>query len=186
MTLQIGDAAPTLSLPNYTGASVEISSLWRERPLVLVFVRHAGCPLCRAHSAELRDEHDQFEAAGANVALVAMGNPSQVSQFREFNHLPFECLADEKQIAYKAYGIPRGKISQIAGPSVWLAGFQSIWKHGAGAIIGDKYQLPGTVIVDTLGKVRFVYHSRDSSDWPTNEALLNALAAIKNANGVGV
>jgi hypothetical protein len=28
-----------------------------------------------------------------------MGNPSQVSQFREFNHLPFECLADVKQIA---------------------------------------------------------------------------------------
>jgi peroxiredoxin len=40
--LQPGDAAPDLALADATGASVQLSDLWRERPLLLVFLRHYG------------------------------------------------------------------------------------------------------------------------------------------------
>ena len=179
IALRPGDIAPLVALPDQTGALLEVASLWQKKPLVLVFVRHAGCPLCRAHVAELRDEQQQFAAAGAEIAVIAMGTPAQVAEFRQFNRLPFVCLADEKQVAYRAFGIPRGNVLQVAGPGVWASGFHSIWKHGAGQIIGDKYQLPGTVIVDTTGHVQFVYYGRDSSDWPPNATLLAALAGSK-------
>jgi hypothetical protein len=36
-TLQKGDAAPDLTLAGYATESVQLSELWRERPVVLVF-----------------------------------------------------------------------------------------------------------------------------------------------------
>lgn len=37
-----GDKAPDLRLHNASGEEVALSSLWRERPTVLVFLRHFG------------------------------------------------------------------------------------------------------------------------------------------------
>jgi hypothetical protein len=36
-TLRAGDAAPDLELARYQGGSVLLSSLWAEKPLVLIF-----------------------------------------------------------------------------------------------------------------------------------------------------
>ncbi len=36
-TLQVGQAAPDLSLESYAGGRLQLSSLWKERPLFLVF-----------------------------------------------------------------------------------------------------------------------------------------------------
>ena len=38
----VGDPAPDLELQDATARSVRLSSLWAERPLVLLFVRHLG------------------------------------------------------------------------------------------------------------------------------------------------
>jgi peroxiredoxin len=38
----VGDPAPDLELPDDAGAPVRLSTLWRERPLVLLFGRHLG------------------------------------------------------------------------------------------------------------------------------------------------
>ena len=40
--LGAGDIAPDLTLTSDEGQPVYLSGLWRERPLVLLFVRHFG------------------------------------------------------------------------------------------------------------------------------------------------
>ena len=35
--LKVGDAAPDLALATYSGGTVRLSELWREKPVVLVF-----------------------------------------------------------------------------------------------------------------------------------------------------
>jgi peroxiredoxin len=40
--LQIGDLAPDLALPDHSGLRIQLSELWGERPLVLLFLRHLG------------------------------------------------------------------------------------------------------------------------------------------------
>jgi len=37
-----GDKAPDVRLHDSNGAAIALSDLWRERPLVLVFLRHFG------------------------------------------------------------------------------------------------------------------------------------------------
>ncbi len=44
--LQVGDAAPRLTLPDVLGVPVRFELLWRRRPVVLVFYRGGWCPYC--------------------------------------------------------------------------------------------------------------------------------------------
>jgi hypothetical protein len=39
---QVGDAAPDVIVTEPSGREVGLSSFWRERPAVLVFLRHFG------------------------------------------------------------------------------------------------------------------------------------------------
>jgi peroxiredoxin len=40
--VEVGDTAPDVTLRDARGEAVTLSSLWRERTLVLVFLRHFG------------------------------------------------------------------------------------------------------------------------------------------------
>jgi peroxiredoxin len=40
--IEKGDAAPDVTLRDATGTLQRLSELWRERPLVLAFLRHFG------------------------------------------------------------------------------------------------------------------------------------------------
>ncbi len=40
--LRTGDIAPNLTVVNADGATIELSSLWADKPVVLSFLRHFG------------------------------------------------------------------------------------------------------------------------------------------------
>lgn len=170
-----GSPAPDVTLSDHDGQSVPLSSLWRDRPLVLIFIRHTGCPFCREHVAELRDRAAEFEAAGASVVIVTMSSVAQAQLFRSELKLPFRVLSDVEQAAYRAFEVPRGGLFSVAGPSVWARGFFAMWKHGGGRMIGDPFQLPGSFVIDRAGVIRLADYSRNSAEWASSEQLLTAL-----------
>ena len=52
-----------------------------------------------------------------------------------------EILADPQREAYRAYGIPRGTVNQIAGPKVWARGLSATLSAGVGAPGADLGEL---------------------------------------------
>lgn len=40
--IQVGQAAPNVTLPDDSGDSVALSSLWQGQPLLVAFLRHFG------------------------------------------------------------------------------------------------------------------------------------------------
>jgi peroxiredoxin len=40
--LKTGDVAPNIQVVNADGATIELSSLWADKPVVLAFLRHFG------------------------------------------------------------------------------------------------------------------------------------------------
>jgi peroxiredoxin len=40
--LKTGDVAPNLKVVNADGETIELSSLWADKPVVLAFLRHFG------------------------------------------------------------------------------------------------------------------------------------------------
>ena len=127
----------------------------------------------------VRDEYERFTKAGGQVAVVTMGKPEQARKFREHYQLPFPLLSDPEQAAYRAFHVPRGGLLSVAGPAMWAAGAQSFFKHGAGQIIGDPYQLPGSFVIDRAGKIAFAHRGKTSADVPTNDELVAVLEGLK-------
>ena len=62
---QVGDPAPDAILLAGEGGRVQLSSFWKERPAVLVFLRYFGCPFCQMHVVKLREDQQLFRDAGA-------------------------------------------------------------------------------------------------------------------------
>src|SRR5690349_15511636 len=85
--LKSGDRAPLVTLDDDTGRPRELADLWRDRALVLLFVRHFGCPFCREHLADVRDRYGEFVEAGGEVAVITMGTPEQAATFRQQHRL---------------------------------------------------------------------------------------------------
>lgn len=163
--LAVGDVAPDLTLPDDTGQSVRLSSLWHDQPLVLIFVRHLGCPLCRGELAQVRDQIQQYKDVGAEVAAITMSPVAELSPFREQFQLPFRLLSDVERAAYRAYGLQRGGLLAVAGPGMWQRGWKSLLTFGAGRVVGDPYQMSGSFVIGTDGLIRWVHYAKSSADW---------------------
>jgi len=104
-----------------------------------------------------------------------MGDVDEVANLRRELELPFRMLADPLQESYRRYGLPRGRLSSVAGPRVWWRGLKSVLRFGAGRIIGDPLQLPGSFVIDCLGVIRQAHHAANSADWLSTEEILKSV-----------
>jgi peroxiredoxin len=181
----VGDRAPDALLADIDGREVRLSSLWGERPAVLVFLRYFGCPFCQTQVVQLRNEHDRITSAGADVGLVGHGDPRAAGEFATTKRLPFPLLLDRDRGTYRAYGLVSGKASQVLNPRValpWIKAEFSVETRQRGLKGGSFLQMPGTFVIDTGGivrlrggTIRMAHRNRNFADAPTIERLLEAL-----------
>ena len=182
---QVGDPAPDAILLAGGGGRVQLSSFWKERPAVLVFLRYFGCPFCQMHVVKLREDQQLFRDAGAAVVLVGQGSPEEGAGFCQRKHLPFPCLLDGEKSAYRAYGLRRRNLAVVVSPRIavpFVRANLSPETRQRGLEGGDFFQMPGTFIVDAAGIVRLAHRNRTIADSPPNHALLDVLAGLKVDN----
>jgi len=175
MTLQAGDPFPDLTLESLEGP-VRLSERWRERPLVIVFMRHFGCAFCREYLIQLSRGYEELRAAGGEVVAIFQYRAQPTVSFCRSRGVPFECLGDPDRTGYRAVGLGRGERKEYFGLHVtrmWLRAAKS------GAFVGkpqgDIAQRPGTFVVDQGGEVVLAHYNRSSPDNPAMPALLEAL-----------
>jgi peroxiredoxin len=130
--------------------------------------------------AQLRDDRERFEQAGAAVVLIGLGSPEQASAFCADRGVRFSCVTSPDRSAHRAYGLRRGSFDQVAGPRVWLPWVRNQLgeKHQGRFGQGDTAQLPGTFVVDRAGVVRFAHRGTRSNDVPSNDVVLPVLLAL--------
>lgn len=183
---EVGDEAPDAILADLSAREVRLSSLWTERPVVLVFLRYFGCPFCQTQVVALRNHHDRILAAGADVGLVGHGHPHDAVRFVTDKRLPFPLLLDRDRGAYRSYGLVQGTVMQVLGPKVmlpWIKAEVSSETRQLGLKGGSFLQMPGTFVIDTAGVVRarggtirMAHRSAHVADIPSIDRLVAALA----------
>jgi peroxiredoxin len=127
---------------------------------------------CHEHVRALRDEYAKFTARGLDVAVVTQGPPERAAELKARHQLPFRCLADPKLDAYRAFGLARGSLMQIANPVLLARAALSALRGNIGAPGGDLFQMPGTFVIGADGVLRLAHRSRDSADYPPTDELL--------------
>jgi peroxiredoxin len=181
----VGDPAPDALLVDVDRHEVRLSSLWRERPAVVVFLRYFGCPFCQTQVVLLRDEHERISQAGGGVGLIGHGDPEAARAFATSKRLPFPLLLDRDRGTYRAYGLVPGRAMQVLGPRValpWLRAELSSETRQRGLAGGSFLQMPGTFVIDPSGvirakggTVRMAHRNAHVADTPSIERLVAAL-----------
>ncbi|MDX6218517.1 MAG: thioredoxin-dependent peroxiredoxin [Frankiales bacterium] len=101
-----GDQAPSFSLPDDTGKTVQLSDFTGSKVVLYVYPA-AMTPGCTKQACDFRDNLSAFADAGYQVVGLSPDKPEKLAKFREAEGLTFPLLSDvskETLTAYGAYG----------------------------------------------------------------------------------
>ena len=150
-----------------TGQSLD--ELSRESPVLVVFLRHAGCAFCRETLATLQERREEIEASGVQIVLAHMIEDDDAAEvfFARYRLHDVPRIQDPQQDVYRQFGLKRGTLTEVMGIGLWWSGFKSIFLRGhvPGVPRGDIFQLPGAFLVADGNIVR-EFKSRSSIDHP--------------------
>lgn len=151
-----------------------------DRPLLLVFLRHAGCTFCREAVRDVVSRRREIEGAGAIPVLVHMGTPAEGDRFLERlggGDLPR--ISDPDRTLYHAVGLERGTFRELFGPRNVVRAIAAA-RHGVGYAVGDPLQMPGTALVRD-GRLVRVHRHAFAGERPDYAALACPLPAVARA-----
>lgn len=185
---QIGDPAPDFDLPDTTGTRRHLSEFWKDRPALIVFLRHFGCSCLAERWEKLRHEVSAFEEAGARVIAVGQGEPERTAAVARRRGYPFPILCDPERRAYELYGLPEGTPAQILHDFAWTPGDRatgekllSSRRGTERALVDNPWQLPGEFVVSTSGRLVHTHRYQYCEDFPPKTVLIGAIEAATRA-----
>jgi peroxiredoxin len=175
--------APDLELEDMQGQPIRLSSLWQQRPVLLAFTRHFGCPQCKEMLAELVAGRERISQAGLNLAVVLQGAAAESAIFAAEFAPGLLCLADPRREAYRAFGLERGDLFQtFLNPQVWKAtraAQEKGFKVQTPPEGQDAMQMSGVFIVATDGRVVLPYYYDHIADHPSLDLLLSGVFSTR-------
>ena len=144
---------------------VELSSV---SPVLLVFLRHAGCAFCREALADIARSRAAIEQGGTRIVLVHMGDIQALQGLLSKHGLSgLDRICDPTQELYGAFGVKRGTTLQLFGPKVLWRGFLAgvLARYGLGRVRADASQMPAIFLIENSAIVRRFRH-RSAADRP--------------------
>lgn len=172
-------SAPDLALLDTAGEAVLLSSLWKQRPMLLAFTRHFGCTQCKEMLDELVNGRERIEQAGLGIVVITQGTPEATAEFARQYAPGLLCLSDPQRQAYEAYGLERGNLFQtFLNPKVWAAVSRSRkkgYKVETPPAGQDAMQMSGTFIVNQQGLIELPYYYDHIADHPPLDLLLSGV-----------
>ena len=162
----MSDKSGLITMATSSGSSVDAIS--RAKPVLLVFLRHAGCTFCREALDDLKKIKPDLDQQGIELVIAQMGTESQgLDLVRDYGLAEVPVVSDPERKLYREMGLQRGTLGQLLGWGVWWRGFVAamIQRHGVGRLVGDGFQMPGVfLIVD--GKIVASYLHKTAADRP--------------------
>ncbi len=175
LLLDVGSAAPDLAMPDETGTTVQLASLWADGPALLMFWRHFGCGCGIDRADRLGQEFEVYVAAGINAVIIGQGEPERASAYKDEYTIPCPILCDPDHIAYGAYGLAHFGLEQVlydAPEDMWGhstetgIGFQEARRKMGRPLVDDPWMAPGEFLVDRTGTIRASYTYQYCEDFP--------------------
>ncbi|HTD49102.1 MAG TPA: peroxiredoxin-like family protein [Acidimicrobiia bacterium] len=169
-------ALSAVSLPDPSGDPHRLGDLWRDQPVVVVFLRHFGCLHCREHAAELRDRYEDLQRQGVELVAIGTGDQRYAGAFVRDEHIPYLVLVDDDGTAADAASVGVASWYRLLHPSTWAATVAT-WKRGHRIHQPGKRvtQLGATFVVGPGDQLRYSHVDADSTD---HASVPDVLAAV--------
>ena len=126
--------------------------------------------------AQLRAHENEFQAAGAKLAAVGLGDPGYARAFREETGIRFPLLVDEKREAYGAARLRNASLLHLLRRDNFAARKRAREAgHRQHKLGKDPLQLGGSFVFGPGNVDRFVHVSETFGDNAAPEQLLAAV-----------
>lgn len=102
--LNVGDTAPTFTLPNADGENITLSDTngqWR----VLYFYPKASTPGCTTQACAIRDNMSELTKRNTIIFGLSPDPQKKLKKFEEDENLSFPLLGNESKETLEAYGV---------------------------------------------------------------------------------
>ena len=160
-----------MAMRTRTSLGVSIDELSRLSPVMVVFLRHLGCPFCREALSDLASARAEIERDGTRLLLVHLASEREIVERLAPGLADVVRLADPHQVIYRAFGLGRGGILNVFGPLVWVRFLQVAFLRRRGfSMQDDIFQMPGVFMVYHGQVIRSFRHQK-ISDRPDYRAI---------------
>ena len=150
----------------HTESGASLLALTEASPVLLVFLRHFGCPFGRKTIGDVAELRPKLEGMGVRPVFVHLGAPELAKHYFDFYGISdVERVSDPEAQVYRSpvFGLgQRDPFLDLLNPKVWLGWFRkgTLIKQGMGKFEGDGTQMPGIFFVKGSKVVRqFRYKS---------------------------
>ncbi len=159
--LKVGDRAPAILLENAKGATVDVGTLLKKGPVIVIFYRGGWCPYCNLELRAYQAMLSEFAAAGASLVAISPEKPDDTLSTAEKNALAFEVLSDVGQKVGRAFGLVYEFTEELKRA---YQGFNLDIPARNGT--PDEWALPvaATYIIDRDGRIIYAYTDVDYRD----------------------
>jgi peroxiredoxin len=162
--------APLTVVTLDSGETRDLADFYKEKPLILVFLRHFGCIFCREQIAELR------EFKSENIVLISMGRIQEASDFKRKMEIPQPLVSDPNKLLYEAFGLRRGSFGQILNPTLARKSIRLMKEgHKPGIVKHDPWMMAGVFRIEQDGEVSYSHFASDISDNLSGAAIAQLL-----------
>ena len=171
-----------------TESGRSLQGLAQARPVLLIFLRHWGCPFCRQTLSEVAAARRQIEDLPCQPVFVHMGTPERARPYFEHYGLrDVERISDPSQALYRAqaFQLPlRSLFLHLLDRSVMASVLRGLTlRHGMEFLPReDRKQMPGIFLL-YRNQVLRCFHYRSIADQPDLLKLARLPVAEKTLPG---
>lgn len=169
--LKVGEKAPSFTLNDAFGKPVEIKSLLKKGPVVLVFYRGAWCPFCNLYLRSIQKRLPEIEAHNATLVAVTTAKPD----------LEFE----KTKLNYTVLSDPQNKVSKQFGLAYTLTKEMDTYYKKFGKDLTQDYStekpellMSAVYIVDKKGVIQYQKAEPAYKNWAEPTSIIEVLAKL--------
>jgi len=152
-----------LLVSTHTNKDNNLYEMSKERPVLLVFLRHFGCIYCREALDDLAELRAEIEQRDVKLVFVHLSELDLAATYLEkYGLKDIEQISDPTCELYAKFGLVKGRMGQLFGLKVWARGFGQMAKGNMYSLkqVGDGFQMPGLfILADGAVKDMFLYNS---------------------------
>ncbi len=124
----------------------------------------------------MREHQSEFEAKGANLAAIGLGDRMYAQAFREETEISFPLLIDEERLAYKAAGLQQASLFHLLRADNGVARNRArAAGHSQHRLGKNIFQLGGSFVFGPRNVDLFAHVSTTFGDNASPDDLLDAL-----------
>lgn len=177
MKLEVGNIFPNFTVDTVYERKLSLKEMVGDKKTVLLFLRYAGCTLCRFDMMVLKDEYEKITELGGKVLVVLQSDPDKLSSEIDKDFYPYDIICDPSQDIYAQLEIkPANSQEEMIGPKT-MEKIKKVEESGLthGDYEGNEMQLPAAFIVDKDLTVLYEHYATNITDMPSVDELANLL-----------